>query len=799
MPLSAAQKTAINEIVGALTGATSRRTKRRLAGMFLELVDKDSWPEYYEVIPQPRCINGVKANLAQNKYKNPLDAFEDLNLVFLNALYYNEEGSQIAKDAATLKGILENEWRQRSVLPAPPSSPPASAAQKVHAPKDQNERAAASSAAPKPKPSASKSQAKTATPPPPPQPRVSVEPAPARVAQDAKAKAKSPDRPHSPEMEVDVGGTPEPEVVAQETARDGESEEIVRQLEKGLPRWEGFADVGWAEGITPDRMVEIVVTLSKYRDEQGNKLAASLEAMPEETKIPDLSFTFPLSLSLVESRARSGYYETSQAFDKEMAQLFLKARRWYEIGTEAYGNVLVLQRFYQALTSPNPPAPPYSSNTKFAALPAGPGVAKAHATDGDSGSAVTTFRVSMKDKKVVDEVHYKGWTLRLADWLHLSNPDDPSRPIVGQIFKCYSYEEPYVARLEHLDKRSHDRPSHRKGQLGMSVCWYFRPEQTLHTADRQFWDKEVFKTSHFADHPLDDVVEKIACQFTARHVRGRPRAPFWYPGWPLYVCESRYNDRERVFVKIKNWNSCIPEEVRKKEEFMPIYQFERPVYPRRFPSPFVASPKLKAPGGIIEPPAEKAEKGEKGEVEKAEGSGTGRPKRPKRAAVTKAEAERAAAKGLAAAGTSTPQVSTPMVQQATATVQAHVPPPPAVYAQAARDERSIVTAAGGLAALGSNATMEELPSETARYFDRDPETNQVLWFGAPPVDIVHTPPPQHSLKYLAHLARKRRAEQGKKDEEAMDPSVHGHASKRRKMPLTATETLEGLLREHGLL
>ena len=119
---------------------------------------------------------------------------------------------------------------------------------------------------------------------------MSVEPAPARVAQDAKAKAKSPDRPHSPEMEVDVGGTPEPEVVAQETARDGESEEIVRQLEKGLPRWEGFADVGWAEGITPvscecfmtgvprtaqdglllrqDRMVEIVVTLSKYRDEQ---------------------------------------------------------------------------------------------------------------------------------------------------------------------------------------------------------------------------------------------------------------------------------------------------------------------------------------------------------------------------------------------------------------------------------------------------------------------------------------------------------------------------------------------------
>ena len=41
--------------------------------------------------------------LSKNKYKNPLDAYEDLTLVFLNAMYYNEEGSQIAKDASTLR------------------------------------------------------------------------------------------------------------------------------------------------------------------------------------------------------------------------------------------------------------------------------------------------------------------------------------------------------------------------------------------------------------------------------------------------------------------------------------------------------------------------------------------------------------------------------------------------------------------------------------------------------------------------------------------------------------------------
>ncbi|RPD58486.1 hypothetical protein L227DRAFT_594371 [Lentinus tigrinus ALCF2SS1-6] len=764
MPVTAAQKTAINEVIGALTGATSRRAKRRLADMFLVLVDRASWPEYYEVIPQPRCINGVKANLSQNKYKHALDAFQDLNLVFLNALYYNEEGSQIAKDASILKGILGNEWRARSILPAPPTSPPTSSAQKTQPKKEPKERAATIPAPAKSQPS---SKPTTTVHPPV---HATVPQASSSQTKEV-TKAKSPERTATPDMDVDIGGTPEPELTGHDAARDGESEEIVRQLEKGLPRWEGFSDVGWAQGITSDRMVEIVVTLSKYRDEHGNKLAVSLEAVPEETNIPDLSFSSPLSLQLIQSRARMNYYESSQAFDKEMAQLFLKARRWYEIGTEPYGNVVVLQRFYHALTSPNPPVSPYTSSTKFAALPAGPGRAtslSAPPPEGVTGPALTTMRISLRDKKLLDEVQYKGWTIRIADWLHLSNPDDSSRPIIGHVFKCFVSEE-----------------AQRKGQVGVSVCWYFRPEQTFHPADRQFFEKEVFKSSHFADHPLEDILEKVACQFTVRHARGRPRPPFWYPGWPLYMCDARYNDRERAFVKIKNWNACIPEEVRKKEEFMPIYPFERAVLPRRVPSPFLMNPRLKGPGGLIDAvPGDK----EKAESEKPD-SATGRSKRPKRAAVTKAEAERAAAKAGIPYVHPTSQPSTSMQQQAPASYIPVAPP---------REDRSIIAAAGGLAALGSSAAMEELPAETARHFDRDPETNEVLWFAAPPVDIVHTPAPQHSLKYLAHLARKRKtAQQGDRDH-SMDVDGEPPAPKRRKMPPTATETLEALLKEHGL-
>ena len=213
----------------------------------------------------------------------------------------------------------------------------------------------------------------------------------------------------------------------------------------------------------------------------------------------------------------------------------------------------------------------------------------------------------------------------------------------------------------------------------------------------------MLSPGHFADHPLEDILEKVACQFTVRHARGRPRPPFWYPGWPLYVCDSRYNDRERAFVKIKNWNSCIPEEVRKKEEFMPIYPFERAVMPRRVPSPFLTNPRLQAPGGLVDPaPSDKEKEKEKAESEKPD-SATGRSKRPKRAAVTKAEAERAAAKAGIPYVPPTQQPSTSTQQQTPAPYIPVAPP---------KEDRSIIAAAGGLAALGSGASMEELPPET---------------------------------------------------------------------------------------
>ena len=48
MAITAAQKVAIEEIINLLCTTTATRGKRQVAGMFLDLVDRTDWPQYYE-------------------------------------------------------------------------------------------------------------------------------------------------------------------------------------------------------------------------------------------------------------------------------------------------------------------------------------------------------------------------------------------------------------------------------------------------------------------------------------------------------------------------------------------------------------------------------------------------------------------------------------------------------------------------------------------------------------------------------------------------------------------------------
>ena len=45
---------------------------------------------------------------------------------------------------------------------------------------------------------------------------------------------------------------------------------------------------------------------------------------------------------------------------------------------------------------------------------------------------------------------------------------------------------------------------------------------------------------------------------------------------------------------------------------------------------------------------------------------------------------------------------------------------------------------------------------SAKLFDRDPTTNEVLWFAAPPMNMSRARGPRYSLDYLLFIATKKR-------------------------------------------
>lgn len=192
-----------------------------------------------------------------------------------------------------------------------------------------------------------------------------------------------------------------------------------------------------------------------------------------------------------------------------------------------------------------------------------------------------------------------------------------------------------------------------------------------------------------------------------------------------------------MFVKIKNWASCIPEEVRKKDDFMPIYAFEKLVNPPKVPSPFVGTTNaggsgvggvdtgagsasggaggvvVKGPGGIGEPL-------EKADGERTEGGGTGR-KRTRRNPGTAASTTAEAGSSAAAASTATKTGVVPPVPQTPGVIaQGQIPKGYVVPTGAAvgtgatgtgsgdTKDRTMLTAAG---ALTVPPIVDKLPPE----------------------------------------------------------------------------------------
>lgn len=75
---------------------------------FLDLPSRSEYPDYYQIIKQPISISMIQAKIGKNQYESEADLEDDVHLLCWNAQQYNEEESQIYKDAMSLQIAFEN-------------------------------------------------------------------------------------------------------------------------------------------------------------------------------------------------------------------------------------------------------------------------------------------------------------------------------------------------------------------------------------------------------------------------------------------------------------------------------------------------------------------------------------------------------------------------------------------------------------------------------------------------------------------------------------------------------------------
>ncbi|GAA6003570.1 hypothetical protein JCM10207_000393 [Rhodosporidiobolus poonsookiae] len=608
MPLPPALQQPLDAILSSiynLQTSAGGGYKRFYSEIFRDLPARSIYPDYYQFIKEPRCMHDIMESLKRGAYSSPQAVAYDLFLIWSNAREYNEQGSLVYADADKLEGYMERLWRERSpplpaweallrpgFLPnaAPAATPAASdAGRKVKrikltgaslgtpstptatlaGPNSTKLRIAPPSASPAPSPAPStpsltlKLGGNRAAAPESgsPFPQVALPQLPPALGTASTSAAPSPAVETPPAAGPSAKSSKKAEREA-EADEDGEPAAAINSIPDVDPGW-----LGGELGNNPQQLyLDILGKLRAYTDASNRPLAEPLYDLPSQEARPDYYqlVSRPVSLNTIEANVKNGVYRSSELFDRDLHQLFENAKLFTrpDDGTTMYSDLLVLQRLYHELTkrkSAMERSIESSDPTAFPSITGG--VSK---RDDDRGA---TARPTTKDKIFLESVNIKGETLRVGDWVHLFNPDNPAKPVIAQIWNTY--------------KRA-DSP-----QRCLSVCWYFRPEETVHPASRMFFENEVFKTGVFVDQPVEDFVGRCFVMFLTKYLRGRPKPPAWYPGMPLYVCEYRYKDDVKAFKKIKSWNSAIPKPIREHEyEYEPFVD-DRVDQPAKVRSPFV--------------------------------------------------------------------------------------------------------------------------------------------------------------------------------------------------------------------
>lgn len=100
------QAVIIKSLYNSLIEYREPKTNRILVQVFMSLPSKKEFPEYFDIISKPIAMNKIRERIDRQLYSDEESCMEDFKLMFDNCKFFNEDESQIYKDAVSLENFL---------------------------------------------------------------------------------------------------------------------------------------------------------------------------------------------------------------------------------------------------------------------------------------------------------------------------------------------------------------------------------------------------------------------------------------------------------------------------------------------------------------------------------------------------------------------------------------------------------------------------------------------------------------------------------------------------------------------
>ncbi|KAK6509277.1 hypothetical protein TWF481_004036 [Arthrobotrys musiformis] len=507
-----------------------------IAEVFMDVVNRRAFPDYFQIIKNPIALRNVFNKLKQKRYPNFKVFINDSARVFHNAKTYNRPSSQIYQDAVTLEGVLLEELKKLTKLENPviteeeailPDLGPLPTTDSEGEDDDEEEG-------------------------------------------DAEGEEEEGSNDGSGDEDEDEDEEDEDEEAEDEDEEMEDADAIKDEADNGSddganrtrrssrraakkitdpgdddddgdkkPRRKEPKRRGRPPRVDAPfecRIKSILKGIRKYKTDDDGPRHAAFEKIPDPKISPEYhrAIENPIAIDTLKKKVKRRIYKTVEEFMDDVYLMFDNALSYNEDNSQIHKDATFLKEEAKKLFDAE--------------------------MEKDDSSYIDPSSKSSSDRDPVASIEHKGDTFSIGDWIELNNPLDAEKPIVAQIFRTFK-------------KRS-------DGKLGINVCWYYRPENTVHRVNKRFYENEVAKTGQYRDHDVEDIVGRCFVMFYTKASRGRPIGS---KGKNIYICEARYNEEKRLFNRIKTWKSCIPDEIRSRKDDTELWQKQVPL--KKFPSP----------------------------------------------------------------------------------------------------------------------------------------------------------------------------------------------------------------------